>query len=229
MGTTMRSKRLCALHVAALWALSALAFWAQTCSALTFDLEYGGRMCLIEDIPPLSNVRGSLRVTGGTGDMTLDLFVSDHHGVVYFHKADANAVKYSFKSGSFEAHTTMPYRFCVVHQAHPHAAPGMHVARRVSLSVRVDTPAFKEVVDSLAKGGHLSKIQESFQEVSNEVDALIARLDEIRVKEQTLTNINEDTSRTILRITVIAALFTVATGVLNFLNLKSFFKQKKLA
>jgi emp24/gp25L/p24 family/GOLD len=186
-------------------------------------------MCLIEDVPPLSNVRGELRVAGGKGDMTLDLFVSDPSGVVYYHKADVNAVKYSFKSGAFQAHTTMPYRFCVVHQIHPHAPPGTNVARRVSLSVKVETPAFKEVVDSLAKGGHISKIQESFQEVSNEVDALIARLDELRVKEQALTDINEDTSRTILRITIIAALFTIASGVLNFLNLKSFFKQKKLA
>lgn len=210
----------------------AFAIWiacAVSAEALTFDLPYGSRKCLSEDIPALSNIRGELRVAGGNGEMSLDLFVSDPRGIVYFHKADANAVKYSFKSGPFEEHTTQPYRFCVVHQVHPNAAARNDVVRRVSLSVIVESPAAREEVDRLAKGGHLTKIQERFNEVSSEVDVLIDRLDQLREQEHRLAEMNEDTSQTILRITIIAALFTIATGVLNFLNLTSFFKQKKLA
>jgi emp24/gp25L/p24 family/GOLD len=206
-----------------------LAVWLTPTNALTFELGYGARKCMSEDMPPLAQVRGELHVAGGAGDMSLDLFVSNPRGVVYFHKADANAVKYSFKTGAFEAHSTEAYRFCVVHQVHPNAAVRTDVTRRVSLTADVETPAAKSAIRSLATSDHVSKAQDSFQEVSNEVDTLIARLDDLRVKEQALSEINEDTSRTIVRITVIAALFTIATGVLNFLNLTSFFKQKKLA
>lgn len=198
-------------------------------SAITFDLQYGSRKCVSEDIPPLSDVRGVIHVSGGGGDMALDLFVSDPRGVVYFHKADANSIKYSFKSGAFDSRATQAYRFCVVHQVHPNAATRSDLSRRVSLDVKVESEQSRVEVEALAKRGHLSKVQESFQEVYHEVDSLIQKMDELRMKEQTLSDINEDTSRTVLRVTVLAAIFTIGTGVLNFMNLKSFFKQKKLA
>jgi emp24/gp25L/p24 family/GOLD len=207
----------------------ALALCAAPAHAVTFELGYGARKCLSEDVPPLANVRGELHVAGGAGDMSLDLFVSNPRGVVYFHKADASAVKYTFKSGAFEAHTTEPYRFCIVHQVHPNSAASTDVLRRVTLTVQVETPASKHAISSLATKDHVAKAQQTFQDVSNEVDVLIAQLDDLRIKEQALSDVNDDTSRTIVRITIIAALFTVATGVLNFLNLKTFFKQKKLA
>lgn len=202
---------------------------ATNASALTFDLLYGSRKCISEDIPPLSDVRGELHVSGGSGDMALDLFVSDPRGVVYFHRAEANSVKYSFKSGEFDSRTTQAYRFCVVHQVHPNAATKTDVSRRVSLDVKVESEKSRVEVDALAKRGHLSNVQEKFQDVYHEVDGLIQKMDELRMKEQTLSEVNEDTSRTVLRVTVLAAIFTIGTGVLNFMNLKSFFKQKKLA
>lgn len=197
--------------------------------AITFDLPYGARKCISEDMPPIADVRGELHVTGGDGDMSLDLFVSDPKGIVFFHQASVNAVKYTFRTGAFDPRTTQVYRFCVLHQTHPNAASPHGLSRRVTLKVEVQSPKSKQEVEQLAKGVHLDKVQHSFEEVSREIMDLISRLDDLRGKEQALSEINEDTSRTIVRITVIAAIFTVATGVLNFLNLKSFFKQKKLA
>jgi hypothetical protein len=202
---------------------------AAAAAALTFDLPYGARKCVSEDVTPLAGVRGELHVSGGTGDMSLDLFVSDPRGVVYFHRAGANSVKYSFKAGAFDARVTQSYRFCIVHQVHPNAAARTDVSRRVSLSVAVEAKGVREDLEGLAKKGDVGKVQERFQEVYREVDTLIGRMDELRDKEAALSAVNDDTSRIVLRVTVLAAVFTVGTGVLNFLNLKTFFKSKKLA
>lgn len=206
-----------------------LALNCLTCDALTFDLPYGSRKCLSEDLPTSADVKGELHVTGGHGDMSLDLFVSDPRGIVYFHKAGVDAVKYTFRTGSFDPRTTQVYRFCVLHQVHPNAAVQHELSRRVTLKVDVESAKTRNEVDQLAKTVHVSKAEESFGEVSKEIMELISRLDDMRVKEQQLSEVNEDTSKSIVRITVVAALFTIMTGVLNFLNLKSFFKQKKLA
>lgn len=85
------------------------------------------------------------------------------------------------------------------------------------------------VVGRLAKQEHVDKVYESFLSVSNEVDTLIERLDELRAKEQMLTELNESTTVVILRISLVACAFTIATGVLNILSLQRFFKRKKLA
>jgi emp24/gp25L/p24 family/GOLD len=209
--------------------LALLAAAAAAAAGLTFDLEYGARKCVSEDVPPSADVLGELHVSGGNGDMSLDLFVSDPRGVVYFHKAGANSVKYSFKAGTFAEGTTQVYRFCVVHQVHPNAATRTDVMRRVSLSVKVEGKGVKEEVERLAKKGDVTKAQEKFQDVYRDVDSLISRMDELRALEDTLSTANENTSRVVMRVTFLAAVFTIGTGVLNFLNLKSFFKSKKLA
>lgn len=201
---------------------------AAAASALTFDLSYGSRKCISEDVTPLADVRGELHVSGGSGDMSLDLFVSDPRGVVYFHRAGANSVKYSFKAGNFGT-ATQAYRFCVVHQVHPNAATRTEVVRRVTLSVKVEGKGIQEEVAALAKRGDVAQAQEKFQDVYREVDNIISQMDRLRDMEEALSSANENTSRIVMRVTFLAAVFTIGTGVLNFLNLKTFFKSKKLA
>lgn len=197
--------------------------------ALTFDLPYGSRKCVSEEVPPVADVKGEVHVSGGNGDMSLDLFVSDPRGVVYFHRAAVNSVKFSFKSGTFDERQTQNYRFCVVHQVHPNSAARTDVSRRVSLDVSVETAKVKEDLKLLASKGDLTRVQERFQTLYKEVDEIIGRMDVLREREKLLNAANEDTSRVVVRVTIVAGIFTIMTGVLNFVSLKSFFKSKKLA
>lgn len=215
------------LHLSLAFAL-ALALFAPA-TALTFDLLYGSRKCVSEDLPPGAEVKGELHVSGGSGDMSLDLFVSDPRGVVYFHRAAVNSVKYSFTSGSFDANAQQTYRFCVVHQVHPNSAARTDVSRRVSLDVKVDSASVKEDMKLLASKSDVSRVSDKFQGLYQEVDELIGRMEVLRKAEAALSVANAETSRIVLRVTVIAGVFTVLTGVLNFVSLKSFFKSKKLA
>ncbi len=200
-------------------------------SALTFDLGYGSQKCFSEDVAPSTLIKGSVSASGGKGgaDMKLDVYVSNAQGVVAFHRTDVNAVKFSFSSGAFERHTTQPYRICVMHQITSGSAypPSGKAYRRVTLSFEQAT----KVADTtaLATRQHVDQVHQSFHEVSVAVDRLIEAMDDLRAKEQDLTDVNQDTTSVIVRISIVACLATILTGVLNFLSLKTFFKQKKLA
>lgn len=207
----------------------ALTIHAVSAGSITFELPYGQRKCYSEDLPPLSTTRGTVHVSGGKGEMSLDLFVSDMRGVVQFHKSDVNSVKFSFRTGSYQVHTTEQYRFCIVNQVHPDAASTPDLIRRVTLVVDVVNKDREEAVGRLAKEDHVEKVQESFSSISTDVDDLIGKMDDLRAKEQMLTELNEQTSKVIFRISILACLFTVGTGVINFMSLKMFFKRKKLA
>lgn len=201
-------------------------------SSLTFNLPYGQRKCFTEELPPSANVRGGINVASGKGDMSLDMFVSDSHGTVHFHKSDVNAVKFSFHtpaSNTQGMYAPDDYRFCIVNQVHPQAAASPGVTRRITLEVSYVSDRHAQQVDRLAKEDVAEQVFSRFSSVSSDVDELIEKLDELRAKEQQLTELNENTSSTILTISLIASLFTILTGLLNFLSLKSFFKRKKLA
>lgn len=208
-------------------------------SKLTFNLPYGQRKCLQEDIPGSATAQGSVEVSSGRGDMTLDLFVTNLEGKVFFHKTDVNSMKYSFRTpgGNTFGNTRTGddytdrrgYRFCVVNQVHPHAATVGEVTRRVTLEISYVTDRHQEEISKLAKDDHAEKVFSTFSTVTSDVDKLIDKMDELRQREKELSQLNETTSRTIVSISVIACLFTILTGVLNFLSLKSFFKRKKLA
>lgn len=162
--------------------------------------------------------------------MSLDLFVSDERGSVYFHKSDVNMVKFSFQTGSFQQHTMKPYSFCVINQVHKDSRSNPGAIRRVTLEVEVENQDNRKTEASrLAKQSHAEKVYTDFLSVSSDVDRLIEKMDDLREKEKALSELNEQTATTILRISVIACLFTIGTGVLNFLSLKTFFKRKKLA
>lgn len=168
-------------------------------------------------------------MASGKGEMSLDLFVSDMRGTVQFHKQDVNTVKFSFKTGLFQSHTVQDYRFCVVNQVHPHSHSTPGAVRRVTLDVDVARDKDVDSTSHLAKQEHADKIYNDFMTVSQSVDSIIEKMDELREKEANLTNINKQTTTTIFRLSMLACLFTVAAGVANFLSLKSFFKRKKLA
>lgn len=198
-------------------------------SSLTFELPYGQRKCFSEDLPPSTTTRGTVHVASGHGEMKLDLFVSDSRGIVHFHKADVDTVKFSFKTSDNDPHSRETYRFCIVNQVHPASSTGAkRIVRRVTLSVEIVWERDVKL-GRVAKQEHVDKVYASFLTVNNEVDGLIEKMDELRAKEQALTDVNERTASTILRISLVACLFTIATGVLNFLSLKTFFKRKKLA
>lgn len=199
--------------------------------SLMFELPYGQRKCFTEDLPPDTVTRGTVHVASGQGEMTLDLFVSDMRGVVHFHKSNVDSVKFSFKTGHYPMHTREAYRFCIVNQVSSnamHQASG-HVVRRVTLEVETVKEHQDPTTSRLAKQDQVDKTYSSFLSVQNDVDGLIEKMDELRAKEQQLSEVNESTSTTIFRISLVACGFTILTGVLNFLSLKSFFKRKKLA
>lgn len=209
------------IAAACLWSIGA---------SITFDLAYGQQKCFSEDLPPVTIVRGDVQIASGRGEMRLDLFVTDMNGVLAFHKSDVNAVKYSFQTGAYERYTTQQYRFCIVNQLKPRGTePGTEVFRRVTIKVNSISNSRGAEVGNLAKRDHVSKLQQTFHEVSNEVDRLIETMDQLRVDEQLLTDVNRNTTSSIIRISIVACLFTILTGVLNVMSLKSFFKQKKLA
>lgn len=207
-------------------------------SKLTFNLPYGQRKCLREDVPGSATVQGSVEVSSGRGDMTLDLFVTNLEGKVFFHKTDVNSMKYSFRTPGGTPSAAHPgedfgnrhgYRFCVVNQVHPHAATSGGVTRRVTLEISYVTDRHQEEISKLAKDDHAEKVFSTFSTVTSDVDKLIDKMDELRQREKELSQMNDTTSRTIVSISIIACLFTILTGVLNFMSLKSFFKRKKLA
>lgn len=180
----------------------------------------------------MSQIRGTVQVGsgGGGGDMRLDVYVTNPQGVVAFHRADVNAVKFSFQTAAYERHTTQAHRVCILHQADHRGAPAHGAFRRITINVEVAKVA-KDTgkSGSLASREHADRLQQIFRDVSADVDRLIETMDTLRVGEQQLTDINQSTSSLILRISVVACLLTVLTGVLNVMSLKSFFKQKKLA
>lgn len=204
---------------------------------LTFSLPYGQRKCLSEEIPGSATVQGAVEVSSGHGDMTLDLFVTNIEGRVYFHKTDVNSMKYSFRTPSVpagHAHTDGRgdrdiYRFCVVNQVHPHAASRSDVIRRVTVHIAYVTDRHNEEIHKLAKEEHAEQVFTTFSSVTSDVDKLIDKMDELRERERELSELNENTAKSIVTISVLACLFTIITGVLNFFSLKSFFKRKKLA
>lgn len=210
-------------------------------ASLTFTLPYGQRKCFNEELPISGTVRGTIHVSSGAGDMTLDLFVSDSRGTVQFHKSDVNSIKFSFDmphSAHHQQHQqhhynsyagTESYRFCIVNQVHPQASAPKEVSRRVTLDISFVSDMHSEQVSKLAKSEHAEKLFSTFASVSSDVDGVIRKLDELRARELELTQINENTSSTILTISVLASLFTILTGVVNVMSLKSFFKRKKLA
>lgn len=211
-------------------------------ASLTFTLPYGQRKCFNEELPISGTVRGTIHVSSGAGDMTLDLFVSDSRGAVQFHKSDVNSIKFSFDMSHSAYHQqhqqqqhynsyagTESYRFCIVNQVHPQASAPKEVSRRVTLDISVVSDMHSEQVSKLATSEHAEKLFSTFASVSSDVDGVIRKLDELRSRELELTQINESTSSTILTISVLASLFTILTGVLNVMSLKSFFKRKKLA
>lgn len=218
-------------------------------SSLTFNLPYGQRKCFMEDLPPSSTVQGTVHVSSGHGDMSLDMFVSNSKGTVFYHRSDVNSIKFSFhtpghpnfdnrRSGNpydtrnvryYNEVSADTYRFCVVNQVHPQAAASPGVVRRITLDISHISDQYSAEVSKLAKQEHAEKIFSTFSDVSKDVDNLIEQLDDLRAKEQTLSELNESTSTTILTISLLASLFTILTGVINFLSLKSFFKRKKLA
>lgn len=200
-------------------------------NSLTFELPYGERKCFSEDLPPDVSIHGTVHVSSGQGEMSLDLFVLDESGAVRFHKSDVNSIKFSFRSGSYPHPLRKDYRFCIVNQVKAHAAQpaARHVTRRVTLEVGVAPGESGGNTGRFAKQEHVDNIYESFLAVSGEIDALIERMDELRAKEEILTEANEQTTVVILRISLVACALTIATGVLNLLSLQRFFKRKKLA
>lgn len=221
----MHGKSLAA--IAALISLLRVSF----AGSLTFELPYGQRKCFTEDLPPDTVTRGTMHVASGQGEMTLDVFVSDLQGIVHFHKSNVDNVKFSFKTGHFPLHTREAYRFCVVNQVSPNAIQQSsgRVVRRITLEVETVKEPHDPTTSRLAKQGQVDQMYTSFLSVQNDVDGLIEKMDELRATEQVLSEVNESTSTTILRISLVACVFTILTGVLNFLSLKSFFKRKKLA
>lgn len=198
-------------------------------ASITFELTQGQRKCFSEDLPPMATVQGTVHVASGRAEMPLDLFVSDQAGKVYFNKHDVNSVKFTFATANYRPHTMEPHRFCILSQVHPHAAHAPSISRRVTLDVKSVSHEQGKKVPELARQEHADKIYSDFLTVSQSVDSLIEKMDDLRAAEQTLTDLNERTATTIVQISVVACLFTIGTGVANFLSLKSFFKRKKLA
>lgn len=222
---------LSSFSVSSLFVLLLLTFLAQLPSSrgssITFELSYGQRKCFAEELPPKSTCRGTVHVSAGGGEMTLDLFVSSNHGAVVFHKQDVNSVKFSFETAEYQAHTLQSYQFCIVNQVHPHSHTTPGTSRRITLKVEVNRHARESL--QLAKQEHADKIYSEFSSVSESVHEVIEQLDELREKEKEITLTNERTTTTIFRLSLIACVFTIATGFANFLSLKTFFKRKKLA
>jgi len=214
-----------------LYSATTLLLFATLCTAITFDLPYGQQKCFSEDVSPSVTVRGAVHVAGGRGqgDMKLDVYVTNPQGVVAFHRMDVNAVKFTFKTSSFQEHTTQAYRICVLHQLERGRAHHAHHKAYRRITLEFEMAREKASMKSLASKQHVDKLHQSFHEVSISVDKLIEGMDDLRMREQALTNVSSDTSSVIVRIAIVACLFTILTGVLNFMSLKSFFKQKKLA
>lgn len=213
-------------------------------ASLTFTLPHGQRKCLVEEVPMSGTVRGTVHVSSGIGDMSLDMFVSDSRGVVRYHKAEVNSIKFSFdmpnpadhqhhqdqQQQHYNSHVgTESYRFCIINQVHPEAAAPKEVNRRVTFEITFVSDRHVEQMSNLAKSQHAEKLFSTFASVSSDVDGVIRQLDELRARELELTEMNESTSSTILTISVMSSLITVLTGVVNLMSLKSFFKRKKLA
>ena len=229
MSTPRHVRAVAARHIAAVCAFFLL-LPSIFANSLTFELGFGERKCFSEDLPPDTRTLGTVHVASGHGDMTLDLFVADARGKVYFHRANVDTVKFSFVTGAGSPHTRESYRFCVVNQVPAHAVrPAANVVRRVTLEVDRLRPSTDSPAARIAKQEHVDKVYSSFMTVQNDIEDLIEKIDELREREEHLSRANDDTSSTIFRISLVACLFTIITGLLNFLSLKSFFKRKKLA
>ena len=198
-------------------------------SSITFNLPYGQRKCFSEELRAASQCRGSIHVASGKGEMSLDLFVTDRHGTVFFHKTNVNSLKFSFQTADRDMNVMDTYRFCVVNQVHPHAVHAANVARKVTLEIDVVSKHQDAALARLAKQDHADQLYSDLLSASQQVDSVINALDELRKREQQLTDLNQGTSTTILRVSILACVLTVATGLVNFFALKNFFKRKKIA
>lgn len=225
-----RRLHLCIAAPIALLSIVCLLASPVSANSLTFELPYGQRKCFSEDLPPDTRTLGTVHVSSGHGDMTLDLFVADPRGKVYFHRANVDTVKFSFVTGQGPQHSRENYRFCVVNQVAANAArPAHDVVRRVTLEVDTLRPSSETPAKRIAKQEHVEKVFASFVNVQSDIDDLIEKMDELRAREQMLTDANTQTTTVIFRISLLACVLTIVTGLLNFISLKSFFKRKKLA
>lgn len=197
-------------------------------NGLAFEVDYGGRKCIYEEVPPSTQIKGEFHVSGGTGEMELDLFITDPRGVVYFNKQNMDTQKFSFKSGQFIKHTKQKYKFCVLHQVHQHAARMPRVKRRVSFSVEIEQSRRAKKKAQVATGSQVDSAHEKLADLEDDLDTLLGEFDGIREEEQVITDIGTNTTSTILRYSVLSIAITLLTGFLNHYYLRSFFKQKKL-
>lgn len=200
-----------------------------TVFSITFELSYAERKCFTEELPAATDAKGTVHVSGGAGEMSLDLFISDMRGTVYFHKQDVNSIKFSFRTAHGQPHEMKTYRFCVLNQARPHSPASPGSVRRISLDVKAVSQVTHDAFNRLIKQEHADKVYSDFFTVSSEVDSIIEQMDVLRDEEKKLSEINEQTTSMILNLSLIACIFTIATGVANFFSLKSFFKRKKIA
>lgn len=199
--------------------------------AITFDLYFGEQKCFGEDFLPRTSVKGDVHVSTGRGgaDMKLDVVITNSKQVVVFHRAAIHTAKFSFTTGEYKSTTSQPYRICVRHQVPSYAArPPTDIAayRRVTLSLH--TPRTSQDIAKLASRAHVNRTSQSFREVSFSLERLLQAMHSIRSLEQHLSDIGNSTATLVVCISLLASLFTILTGVLNFMYLKNFFKHKKL-
>ena len=204
------------------------ALQSSTSYGLSLEVDYGSRKCIYEDFPPNTQVTGEFHVSGGHGEMDLDLFVTDPRGVVFYNKQNLQSQQYSFRTGHYPQHTTQTFKFCVVHQIHHQASRASRVKRQVSFTIETKRQKGATRSSQVATGKQLETASERFSDIEVELDILLGDLDEMREHEQVISEIGTRTTKTILFYSLLSIVVTLLTGFLNHYYLRFFFKQKKL-
>ncbi|GAB0497867.1 hypothetical protein MMPV_009204 [Pyropia vietnamensis] len=237
-------RRLPSLCLAAAVAVAATAAVAPpSVAAIQFDVFLEGQRCITEELTPYSTVNGLVHVADGPTAMSVDVFVSDSRGKVYFHKAGAVHEAFSFKTGPpprspygghDDPHALTPYRICAQHAPRPddpssgyrRGTSGTPPSRRVTVSLTQGlSPVARE---GLAKRSHVDSHVDRVRELEYQLQTVIGGIDDMKAVEADVLRKNDDTNLRVLWYSVAACGVMIGAGVYQVFYMKTFFKRAKL-
>jgi hypothetical protein len=207
------------------------ALLGRSCRALHFQVEEGSQRCFLVEIPEQTRVGvvydnpgfASLlnaHDSGLTEGATMQLWVErPSRDVVLEHECGAEG------RVDFTSETEGEYRVCVMTSS---AAFQGH-QRSFDFELRTSVGERATDYSAVAKAEHLSAIEIEVRKLNDRMADVRKEQDYQKHRENQFRNLTESTNARIAWWTVFQALFLIATGVYSVMNLKAFFKTKKLA
>lgn len=212
--------------------------------AIRFYLNPGQRRCFTEDLPTGQKINGETRVSGGKGDMRIDVWITTVEGRVLYHKYADDHGKFTFDTPKLPNHrenewaddyedSYIPeddtYKVCIEHQqvAGRVHEPGTKRAVSIHFNEAMGMQSERQV-SRAATSQSTDQLQSSMREIHNTLSAMIGDLAMLESRERFLTKRISGTIRQVTILAVVSLFVICLTSLLQFRYYKGYFQQKKL-